>query len=229
MNEGTNKEPRFSGRNIPVLAGDAPFQIPGATKMTAPRLVDWDKDGDMDLIAGSFGDSYGEAEGGGIYLFLNEGQVGSPAFAAPKPLIPPSPKGQQSPTRPDAGLYVDATDYDGDGDLDLVVGGYSMWTPPGRELNAEEKQQVAELREKQSALQQERTVFFKKMNDEIASATQGIERKAPAYRERAAEVRKHYAKELKAYTDRSLALKKDLEALVPSKQRRSFVWLYERK
>ena len=61
--------------------------------------------------------------------------------------------------RPDAGLYADAVDYDGDGDLDLVVGGYSMWTPPARELNAEEKATVARLKKLQAEVSTRRSDF----------------------------------------------------------------------
>ena len=69
MNEGTRTTPKFTGMNIPVMAGDVAFALP--EKMTTPKLVDWDGAGDMDLIAGTYSDSYShEGGGGGRLRFL---------------------------------------------------------------------------------------------------------------------------------------------------------------
>ncbi len=227
MNEGTNAEPKFTGKNIPVMAGAKPFALP--TKMTAPRLVDWDSDGDLDLIAGSFGDSYGQnAKGGGVYLALNNGTKGKPSFGALTTLIPPSPKGQTKPTRPDSGLYADAVDYDGDGDLDLVVGGYSMWTPKARKLTDDEKAEVARLRKEQRQVMNRLSELTTKLNAEAAEATAGLDRKSQEYRTKRSAVYTKHRKETSAFAKESQALTKKIQALVPAPQQKSFVWLYER-
>jgi len=227
MNDGTNAEPRFSGRNIPVLAGDAPFALPA--KMTAPRLVDWDGDGDLDLIAGSFGSCWGPTgTGGGVYLSRNLGKKGQPVFGALETLIAPQPKGGTEPIRPDAGLYVDAVDYDGDGDLDLVVGGYSMWTPEARPLTEEEQATVARLQKERQAVQKQQADVMAKVNAEAAKSAEGLERTSKEYRQKRSEAYAKYRKQISAIQKESQRLASQIGELVPAPQRKSFVWLYER-
>jgi hypothetical protein len=227
MNEGTNKEPKFTGKNIAVMAGDKPFAVSG--KMTAPRLLDWDGDGDLDLIAGSFGDSYSHnGAGGGVYLSRNTGKAGQPAFGALETLIAPQAKGGTEPTRPDAGLYVDAVDWDGDGDLDLVVGGYSMWTPPARELTDEEQATVARLKTEQQAVQKRQQELMTKINAEVKEAASGLEPNSDEYRKKWSAVYQSHRAEMTGIQKESQALGKKIGELVPAPQRKSFVWLYER-
>ncbi len=228
MNEGTKSEHKFTGKNIPVMAGDKPFEI--AEKMTAPRMLDWDGDGDLDILAGSFGDGYGQTNpGGGVYLARNIGETGKPKFAALETLIERSKKGQSSPTRPDAGLYADALDYDGDGDLDLIVGAYSMWTPEARELTDAEKAQAGELTARKTDLQTRRGAVTSTYRAEVAAVSEGKDPKSAEVMEAVAAARKRYSEnagplsaELKTVTDA-------LNELVPSPMREPFVWLYERR
>lgn len=227
MNEGTNKEPKFTGKNIPVMAGGEEFAIPG--KMTAPRLVDWDGDGDLDLIAGSFGDSYSQGTGGAVYLSRNNGVKGKPAFGELETLIPPSSKGQSTPTRPGAGLYADAVDYDGDGDLDLVVGGYSMWTPKPRELSKEEKAEATRLKKQLKEVETSRNKLYQKISTEAAEAIAGMDSKSKEARTKRSEVYTKYRDQTSAAYKEFQAVKDKLEKLVPGPQRKTFVWLYERQ
>ncbi|MHC4136193.1 MAG: FG-GAP repeat domain-containing protein [Planctomycetota bacterium] len=227
MNNGTNAAPRFSGKNIPVMAGDEPFALPA--KMTAPRLIDWDGDGDLDLIAGSFGSVWGPTgTGGGVYLSRNDGTKGQPSFGALETLIAPKPKGGTEPIRPDAGLYVDAVDYDGDGDLDLVVGGYSMWTPEARPLSGEEQATVARLRKEQQAVKKRQTDLMGKVNAEANKAAAELDRSSEEFRKKWSAVYAKYRNQISGIQKESQHLAKQIGELVPAPQRQSFVWLYER-
>ena len=225
MNEGTNKKPRFTGKNIAVHAGGKPLALPA--KMTTPRLIDWDKDGDLDLIVGSFGDSYGEDQGGAVYLSLNEGSKGKPAFGTLEQLIAPSEKGGHAPTRPDAGLYADAFDYDGDGDLDLVVGGYSMWTPKSRELTDAEQARVKELEKQKAKTQAKLDQINEKKFAAIDKATEGLEEGSPEWMATATETLKPFSVEMRPINATLRKVTKELDELVPRSQRKAFVWLYE--
>ena len=227
-NGGTNAEPEFTGRNVPVTAGDAPFAIPA--KMTAPQLVDWDGDGDLDLIAGSFGDSYGaQAEGGGVYLSRNRGESGAPDFGPLETLIEPSRKGASEPTRPDAGLYPHAVDWDGDGDLDLIVGGYSMWTPPARELSADEQATAARLQQELDAVREVQRSLMARVNEETAKATEGVDPASPEVRKKRSEIFETHRAEYTAASRKSQVLSAELQELVPAPKREAFVWLYEQR
>jgi len=73
------------------------------------RAVDWDGDGDYDLIVGNID--------GDVYLIPNEGTPTAYAFGKEKRL---QAGGQPLHVNSRAGPY--AADWDGDGDLDLLVG-----------------------------------------------------------------------------------------------------------
>jgi hypothetical protein len=127
-NEGTAKDPSFAVTNQVVEAGGIPLVIKNG--LAAPRVVDWDGDGLFDILCGG--------AKGGVYFFKNTGNAKSPKFATAKTLIEefvdptrsyikrvPTRDGQ--PTLPGSSYHIEPVDFDGDGDLDLLVGGRSSW------------------------------------------------------------------------------------------------------
>jgi hypothetical protein len=218
-NEGTAQKYAFAAKNELVSAGGAPIDVPGT--VATLRLFDWNRDGLLDLLASGMGDPYGNGPGGGVLLFTNTGSKTATTFGAPLVLVPASTKGEQAPTRPDSGLYVEAGDLDGDGDFDLVVGGYSHWTPKGRDLTAEEQQQAERLRQGLA----EQLGKLEKLTEAAQAASKGLEEEAA--NKKYVEAFQSQKEERAAIMKERQALQKQLEELVPSSKREPFVWFYE--
>jgi hypothetical protein len=114
-NEGTKEKAAFATESIELLSGGKPLRIPGAHCI--PSVVDWDGDGLFDLVSGS--------GIGGAWWLRNVGRAGAPAFAEPRVLIEFG-RDDRGPLReprwPGDGTQACITDFDGDGDLDVLLG-----------------------------------------------------------------------------------------------------------
>jgi hypothetical protein len=219
INEGTAQKPAFSTTNEPVTADGKPIDVPGT--VATMRLVDWNGDGLLDLACGGMGDAYGNGAGGGVCVFPNTGNAKVPAFGAPVTLLEPSPKGASEPTRPDSGIYMDFADTDGDGDLDMVVGGYSYWSPKPLELTAEQQQRRDALRADIDAIDKETQAVMAEIDKQVKGLG-GDE--ANAKRQ---ELFKANSERFQAISKKRQDVRKELEPLDPTAKRVPYVWLYE--
>jgi len=217
LNEGSATNPAFAKKNILLEADGKPIKI---DKTATMRIVDWNGDGHGDLLLGSMGDTYRDDAGGGVWLFPGA-ESSTMSFGAPITLVQPSPKGAHEPTRPDAGLYIDLHDHEGDGDLDLIVGGYSMWTPKTRKLDNDEKARVRQLRTTIEELDK----VTRALGEELREAMAGLE--GDELRQKAREIREAQSEQRTKIRKQRQPLKAELDELVPTKQRKSYVWLYE--
>ena len=144
---------------------------------SAPHLVDWDGDGDLDLLSGS-GD-------GGAIISENIGTRQKPKWSAFKQLVAPSQLREQSSKdeikmAPSTRIWV--TDFNKDGLLDLLVGDSVSLVDPKEGLSDEE-------------FKQKREAHTKAM-EEIGKKQQALYPKYQEYAEKGEEVPEDLQKEM---------------------------------
>lgn len=211
MNQGRKGAAEFDELNLPLLSDGKPVVVPG--KVATLRLFDWDRDGGLDLVCGAV-DGVGEV-GPGVYWLRNVGKPGAPEFAAPVALIPGRKGPISEPSAPNHGLYPDLGDIDGDGDIDIIVGGQSSYVPASRALTEAETARVKELNAALEALSERREAVLTKIREASKDDDKAYGKLHNAQRPVFDEILKQ-----------ERPLRKELEALVPSPKTVNGVWLF---
>ena len=166
------------------------------------------------------GTIYGE-----ITLLRNAGSKGKPTFpemttlveALPgdsgAKLVKRVPANDGVPVGPGSSFHIEPVDYDGDGDLDLLVGGRSAWlTGPEKEPTEEDLELAKKLKEESSAA-------WKKFKEFKATAEGDDELEELKGTEKYKELLKNY---------RTLSAESRAVTADPI-ERGDFVWLFRRK
>jgi hypothetical protein len=199
-NAGTRQKAVFGTERSPVEAGGKVLQVGGGD--SGPVCADWDGDGLWDLVVGA-GD-------GSVVWCRNTGKAGSPEFAAPVALVPaneqgftPIPVGEE-PKGPGLRTKVHVADFDGDGQVDLLVGGYVQQALPA----PEQERRRDELREQRTALQKEMQKLYR-TDEEPVDATVAAERKR--------------------VSEEMQKIWKELRPLEQQNEPHGYVWVYPRK
>lgn len=203
-NKGTAEKPD-------LVTTPLKLEIKSPDYHSAPHLVDWDGDGDLDLLSGS-----GE---GGVLYSENSGTRAQPKWSEFRRLIPRVEKSTQllidgATIQPSQSTRVWATDWNGDGLLDLLVGDSVSLLTPAEGLTREEFEK--KRREHEEAFK----AAIKKQ--------QPLMEKSMAFRERGEEVPEEVAKALQENMQELQKLY-ELEEAFQKTERTGFVWLYLQK
>lgn len=166
-NEGSAEKPEFAVKNEPIMADGKPVVVENG--LATPRITDWNDDGLFDILLGG--------SKGGVFVCVNRGEAGRPEFASLETVIAPFEDSSDSyvkqvpavnglPSLPGSSYHIETYDYDGDGDLDLLVGARSSWQKSDvPELTEEQKAEAEKLQARADEIMKE----FRKLVEDVES------------------------------------------------------------
>lgn len=181
-----------------VMAGDTPLVVEGMH--SDPFVIDWDGDGDLDLLSGS-------AQGGVFFAENTAGAGKAPVLKAFETIIEPAGYAESAgglvPNGPAGSTRIWIDDVNGDGKLDLLVGDSAMLSAPAEGVTEEQ------MHELEAAWQEKMESFYGRF-EAIEMNEDGEPLDAAAYEALIAEYEVHYAARSEFIVEESTG----------------FVWLY---
>ncbi|MEM7311914.1 MAG: VCBS repeat-containing protein [Planctomycetota bacterium] len=151
-------EPKDGKPGLPTIGEQ--LEIASPKGHAGPHFVDWDNDGDLDLLTGT-----GQ---GGALISINTGNASEPSYAKFQQLVPGTNSHEQSlddgPVQPGPESRVWAYDWNHDGLVDLLVGDSVTTTKRKAELS---DAKFAELKSDYEKRMQEAQDAYQKIMDEL--------------------------------------------------------------
>ena len=201
------------GSSGSIALSETPVRLPieSPSYHSAPHLVDWDDDGDLDLLSGT--------AQGGVVLSENTGTRTNPIWAEFEWLIPSSSKQEQTTANggviePSPSTRVWATDWNEDGQLDLLVGDCATIVNPKEGIDAAElARRTKDIADRMAAVAAKRQTIMPQYQQALESGEEPNEELTLQM----AELQDEHSKLYHA--------KKEFQ----DSQRTGFVWLYLRK
>jgi len=219
INEGAAKAPEFGK--------PTKLDLDLAGSNSGPIVADWDGDGLADLLVG--------VSDGSAHWLRNVGTAEKPEFASSETLVEKSAFGfrfeNRKPGQWGARVKLCATDFNGDGRLDLLLGDRSgdVVEP---EMTDEQQQALDKAKQRMVEVTKQRAEVSAKLLKLQRASRNGEKPKTDEDRQKAKERARdleELVKSMQQLTTEYAACSQKLREFGPQKVRHGFVWFFQRK